>query len=95
MADVIRACLRKRYEITRGDEYNAVGYPSFRVAVVRVTSIYCAQRLLLEIFTITLRHCYFVVTCNPYMASNNKILLSLYGKYLAMDLDCDDTRQVV
>ena len=65
------------------------------VAVICVSSIYCAQRLLPEIFTITLCHCYFVVTRNPYMASNNKILLSLYGKYLAMDLDCDGTWEAV
>ena len=65
------------------------------VAIVRVSSIYCAPRLLSEIFTIILRHCYFVVTLNPYTASNNKILLSLYGKYLAMNLDCDGIRQVV
>ena len=37
----------------------------------------------------------FIVTRNPYTASNNKISLSLYGQYLAMNLDCDGTRQVV
>ena len=42
-----------------------------------------------------LRHCCFVVTRNPYTASNNKILFSLYGQYLAMNLDCNGTRQVV
>ena len=52
------------------------------VAVVCVSSIYGAQRLLPEIFTITLRYCYFVIMHNPYTATNNKILLSLYGKYL-------------
>ena len=30
----------------------------------------------------------FLVTCNNYTASNNKVTLSLYGRYLAMDLDC-------
>ena len=33
--------------------------------------------------------------CDLYMTTNNKILLSLYGKYLAMDLDCDGTRQAM
>ena len=28
-------------------------------------------------------------------ASNDQILLPLYGKYLAMDLDCDGTQQAV
>ena len=37
----------------------------------------------------------FVVMHNPYTASHNNILLSLYGRYLAMHLDCDDTRQAV
>ena len=63
--------------------------------VVHVSLIYCAQRILPEIFTIILCHCYFVVMCNPYTASNNKILLSVYGKYLAMNLDCDGTWKVV
>ena len=40
-------------------------------------------------------HCCFVVMRIPYTASNNKISLSVYGKYLVMNLDCDGTRQVV
>ena len=45
------------------------------IAIVHVSLIYCAQRFLPKILTIILRHGYFVVTCDPYMASNNKILL--------------------
>ena len=30
-----------------------------------------------------------------YTTTNNKLLLSLYGKYLAMDLDCDGTQQAM
>ena len=41
-----------------------------------------------------LRYCCFVITCIPYRALNNKILFSLYGKYLAMNLDCDGTWQI-
>ena len=36
--------------------------------------------------------CSVVVTRNPYTASKNKISLSLCGKYLAMNLDCDGTQ---
>ena len=48
-----------------------------------------------QLYTMNLRHCCFVVTRIPYTASNNKISLSLYGKYLAMDLDCDGTWQIM
>ena len=48
-----------------------------------------------QLYTMILCHCCFVVTRIPYTASNNKISLSLYEKYLAMNLDCDGTRQVV
>ena len=39
------------------------------VTVVRGSSICCARCLLLEIFTIIIHHCYFVITHNPYTAS--------------------------
>ena len=48
-----------------------------------------------QLYMMILCHCCFVVTRILYTASNNKISLSLYGKYLAMNLDCDGTRQVV
>ena len=37
----------------------------------------------------------FFVTCNPFMASNNKVLLSFYRRYLAMNVDCDGAQQAV
>ena len=37
-----------------------------------------------------------VITSNPYMAHlTSLVLLSLYGKYLVMDLDCDGTQQAM
>ena len=47
-----------------------------------------------QLYKTILHCCCFVVTRIPYTASNNKISLSLYGKYLAMNLDCDGTWQV-
>ena len=43
--------------------------------------------------TTILHHCCFIVMCIPYRAY--KISLSLYGKYLTMNLDRDGTWQVV
>ena len=48
-----------------------------------------------QLYTMILCHCSFIIMRIPYTASDNKISPSLYGKYLAMNLDCDGTRQVV
>ena len=43
----------------------------------------------------TIQSIVVLVTCNNSMASNNKVSLPLYGRYLVTDLDCDGNHQAV